>query len=51
MNFVVERDVFDGGIYNVVTENFTVKDIVGAIQEFVPNFRMKYVDSKIMNQL
>lgn len=51
MNLIIERDVFDNDIYNVVTENFTVKDIVGAIQEFVPNLRMKYVDSKIMNRL
>ncbi|TSC87180.1 MAG: NAD-dependent epimerase/dehydratase [Parcubacteria group bacterium Gr01-1014_8] len=44
-------DLFDGEIYNVVTKNFTVRDVVEGIQKFVPSLRVKYVDSKIMNQL
>lgn len=51
VNFILERDMFDGEIYNVVTENHTVEEIVGAIKEFVPNLQVSYVDSAIMNQL
>lgn len=51
INFILENDLFDGEIYNVVTKNFTVKDIVETIKAFVPALEVSYVDSKIMNQL
>jgi UDP-glucose 4-epimerase len=51
VNFIIEHELFDGEIYNVVTKNYTVKDIVGTIKEFVPTIEVAYVDSKIMNQL
>jgi len=51
INFIIEQDLFDGEIYNVVTKNFPVKDIVETIQTFVPSLKVAYVDSKIMNQL
>jgi nucleoside-diphosphate-sugar epimerase len=40
-----------GGITNVVTDNFSVKDVVSAIQIFVPSLEVQLVDSPIMNQL
>lgn len=51
INFILERDLFDGETYNVLTKNFTVEDIVGAIKEFIPSLKIAYVDSPIMNQL
>jgi len=49
--FIVERDLFDGRIYNVLTLNATVRDIVEAIRDFVPETEIAFVDSPIMNQL
>jgi nucleoside-diphosphate-sugar epimerase len=51
MKFVVEKRLFDNQIYNVLTDNFTVRDIVEAIAVHVPDLEMKLVDSRIMNQL
>jgi nucleoside-diphosphate-sugar epimerase len=51
INFILDTDLFDGEIYNIVTKNFTVKDIVETIKEFIPSLEVGYVDSKIMNQL
>ena len=47
----MKKDLFDGQIYNVVTKNFTVENVVKTIQKFVPKLVMDYVDSAIMNQL
>ncbi|MFT4579042.1 MAG: UDP-glucose 4-epimerase [Nitrospinales bacterium] len=47
----LKRDMFDGRVYNVVTLNATVKEMVESIQAFVPNLKTEFVDSKIMNQL
>lgn len=49
--FIIERDLFDGRIYNVLTLNATVRDIVETIQEYVPETEVAFVDSPIMNQL
>lgn len=49
--FIVERDLFDGRVYNVLTLNATVRDIVETIHEFVPETEVAFVDSPIMNQL
>ena len=35
----------------MVTLNATVKEVVNSIQEFIPNLEIKFVNSKIMNQL
>lgn len=51
IKFILERDLFDGGTYNVVTRNFTVKDIVEAIRKEVPSLKVEFVKNKIMNQL
>jgi len=49
--FIIRKDLFDGRIYNVLTHNATVRQIVDAIREFVPDLQVSFVDSKIMNQL
>ncbi len=51
INVILKHDLFDGEIYNVLTKNFTVQDIVGTIKQFIPKLKVAYVDSPIMNQL
>ena len=49
--FVIQEDLFDGRVYNVLTANVTVRQIVDLIREFVPDLEVQFVDSRIMNQL
>ena len=49
--FIIANDLFDQNIYNVVTLNTTVRDIVETIKKHIPDLSIKYVDNKIMNQL
>jgi nucleoside-diphosphate-sugar epimerase len=51
LKLIIDRDLFDGGLYNVVTTNSTVGNIVDAISEHIPDASIEYVDSPIMNQL
>lgn len=51
IGFIIDRDLFDGQIYNVLTINATVREIVDTIKEFVPDLEVSLVDSRIMNQL
>lgn len=51
VSFVIHENVFDQGIYNVLTSNFTVSDIVGEIRSHIPSLKVQFVDQKIMNQL
>jgi UDP-glucose 4-epimerase len=51
INFIFERDLFDGDTFNVLTENLTVADVVHAITELIPDLQTTFVDSPIMNQL
>ncbi|MEC8218016.1 MAG: SDR family oxidoreductase [Pseudomonadota bacterium] len=48
---IIKKDIFDGNIYNVLTENLTVKHVVDEIQKHVPKLQIEFVDSEIMNQL
>jgi UDP-glucose 4-epimerase len=49
--FIIENNIFDGRIYNVLTQNYTVRQVVDTIQEFAPNLEVEFVDNNIMNQL
>jgi len=51
IKFIIEKDMFDGEIYNVVSSNNTVRVIVDSIRESVPTLKVEMVESKIMNQL
>ena len=51
ISFIIRKDLFDGRIYNVLTHNATVRQVVDTIREFVPELQVSFVDSKIMNQL
>ena len=47
----IKTGLFDGNIYNVVTANATVRQVVDAIRAHVPDLEISYVDTQIMNQL
>lgn len=49
--FIIRNDLFDGEIYNVLTTNLSVRQVVDAIRDHVPELRVEFVDSPIMNQL
>ncbi len=49
--FIIQNDLFDGRIYNVLTMNSTVRQIVNTIREFVPELEFFSTDNQIMNQL
>lgn len=48
---IIDRDLFDARVYNVLTLNATVRDIVETIGQFLPDLTLTFVDSPIMNQL
>ena len=47
----LEQQQFDGQIWNVVSANHSVGEIVGMIKEWVPNVQTVTVDSPLLNQL
>lgn len=49
--FIIKNNIFDGQIYNVLTANATVRQVVETIKEFVPTLEIEFVDNRIMNQL
>ena len=49
--FVLKNKVYDGEVYNVLTCNCTVNDILDTIRIHYPDLEINYVDTKIMNQL
>ena len=48
---IIKKDLFNGDIYNVLTVNATVRDVVDTIRMYIPSLDVKFVDHKIMNQL
>lgn len=51
INYFSNRDIFDGQIYNIVTQNYTVNNIIEAIKKYIPEVQIQFVESQIMNQL
>ena len=51
IKYIIEKDLFDGEIYNVVSSNNTVRNIVDSICETIPDVKVELVESEIMNQL
>jgi nucleoside-diphosphate-sugar epimerase len=49
--FIIGEDIVDGRIYNVLTQNATVREIVETIRAFAPGLEVSFVDNPIMNQL
>jgi len=48
---IIETGLFDKRIYNVLTDNFAVNDIIQMIKKYVPEVNIQFVDTEIMNQL
>lgn len=51
LNFIIDNKLYDGEIYNLLTVNASVQQIVEKIQNEVTDLKVNFVDSKIMNQL
>lgn len=51
LNMFIENDDFDGETYNVVTDNYSVEEIITGIMKYVPGLQVESVDSRIMNTL
>jgi UDP-glucose 4-epimerase len=49
--FIIENQLFSGGLYNVLTINSSVREIIDTIRLHIPNVEVEYVETKIMNQL
>lgn len=50
LSFVLSKRLFDRQIYNIVTANATVREVIEHIRANVPRLTIDYVDSPIMNQ-
>ena len=50
INFIINKNIFDNVIYNILSQNLTVKDLLLKIKKF-KKIKIKYTNSKIMNQL
>lgn len=48
---IIDKDLFNGEIYNILTCNSTVKEVIENISIFESNLKIQFVDSPIMNQL
>ena len=51
IRFVIRSDLFDNDVYNVLTDNLTVRQMTDVIRKYVPNLCIELVESQIMNQL
>jgi nucleoside-diphosphate-sugar epimerase len=49
--FCIEKDFFRNDIFNALSDNFTVKQIINKIKKNKKNIKIKLVKTKIMNQL
>ena len=49
--FCIEKDFFNNDIYNALSGNYTVNDIIKKIKKVKKNIKISLVKSKIMNQL
>ena len=49
--FTIEKDLFNNDIYNALSENCTVNQILQKIKKFKKKIKVKFVYSEIMNQL
>ncbi len=49
--YILKNDLFDGEIYNILTQNCTVSEIVDMIKEEISDIQVNFVETKIMNQL
>ena len=51
IQFVLARDLFGNYLYNVVSANATMDQVVSAIRREVPALAVRYIESSLMNDL
>ena len=51
IKFIIQQKLFDRQIYNVLTTNAAIKDILDMISIYIPDITIEYVTTQIMNQL
>ena len=51
IKFFINRDIFQGDIFNVVTSNYTVQEVIDSIKKHVEGVKTNLVETQIMNQL
>jgi len=51
LKFIIENKYFDNKVHNILSNNYTVRQIVSYIGLFKKKINIKYTKSKIMNQL
>ena len=49
--FTIDKDLFKNNIYNALSENCTVNQIIQKIKKYKKKIKIKFVYSEIMNQL
>lgn len=49
--FLIKSDSFNNEVYNVLTHNLSVRDVVNILKKYKPRLKVKFVNNKIMNQL
>lgn len=50
INFILKRDFFKKDVYNVLTGNHTVKEVIEVIQKYIPDATISLTNSPIMNE-
>lgn len=48
---IIQKNLFNGDVYNVLTSNSTVQDIIDVIKKKIPTLSIQLTDNQIMNQL
>ena len=51
IRYILRRGLFDRQVYNVLTDNLTVNDVIEELGKLVGDVRVELVDAQIMNQL
>ncbi len=49
INLILKKDIFEGEVYNVVSENSTVRNVIEELKKHFPNLVVNDVISPIMN--
>ena len=51
VEFIITKNIFDGSVYNILTANHTVNEIITIIKKTYNDLKIELVKAPIMNQL
>ncbi len=51
ISWIIKNQLWKGTIYNIVSNNYTVRDVVDEIKKHVPDLKIALTPHRIMNQL